>query len=130
MRPSSSIAPSLASQRLCAIGWRLSSAGRFVSGNVAFLYASDSAEYAYGEIAEQLGGERQVAHVDALVGAVDQRSGLQQRLVAVREEPVGHALGERETEVARVGEAGQDHRHHLRTGILPGFTDSRHFRLA
>ncbi len=26
-----------------------------------------------GEVAEQLGGERQVAHVDALVGAVDQR---------------------------------------------------------
>ena len=44
----------------------------------------------------------------------------QQRLVALGEEPVGHALRKRGAEVARVGEPGQDRRRRLRAGIALG----------
>ena len=42
----------------------------------------------------------------------------EQRLVALGKEAVGHALRERLAEVARVGEARQDHGHDLRTRIV------------
>src|SRR5215469_13804183 len=68
------------------------------------------------EVAVELGGEREVAHVDALVGPVHERQPVEQPLVALGEEAVGDALRERRAEVARVGEARQDDRHHLRAG--------------
>ncbi len=42
----------------------------------------------------------------------------QQRLVALREEAVRDALGERQAEVARVGEAREHHRHDLRARVV------------
>ncbi len=47
-----------------------------------------------------LGGEAEVADVDALVGAVDERGGVQERLVALGEEAVGDAVRERLPEPA------------------------------
>ena len=61
------------------------------------------------ELVEEGRGEAEVAHVDALVVGVDQRPGLVERLVALGEEAVGDAVGERGAEpAARVGERGQD----------------------
>ena len=61
------------------------------------------AENAQREIRVQLRREREIAHVDALVRSVDQRRALQQRLVALREEPVRDALweGQRGSDVSR-----------------------------
>src|SRR5262245_17423004 len=39
------------------------------------------AQQARRQVGEEVGGELQVAHVDPLVGSVDQRRGLQQRLM-------------------------------------------------
>ena len=55
----------------------------------------------------------EVAHVDSLVGPVDQRHLLVDRHVAVGEEPVGQAVGEGVAKPARVGEAGQHRGHQL-----------------
>ncbi len=76
------------------------------------------AEQLAGEIGVTAGGEAQVAHVDALVGAVDERRGLEERLVPLREEAIGDAVGEGVAEPARVREAGEDDRHGLRPRIL------------
>ena len=62
--------------------------------------------------------EGQIPDIDPLIGAVHQRHRLEQRLVALGEEAIRHTLRKRLAEVARVGEAGQDHRHHLRARIV------------
>jgi hypothetical protein len=49
-------------------------------------------------VVEEARGEAQIAHVDALIGVVHQRVDLKEPLVAHREEPVGHAVGERAAE--------------------------------
>jgi hypothetical protein len=55
--------------------------------------------------------EPEVADIDALVGVVHQRIGLEESLVAHREEAVGDALRERVAEHVGVREGGEDHRH-------------------
>jgi hypothetical protein len=62
-------------------------------------------------VVEELRGEPEIAHVDSLVGVVHQRVALEQVLMAHREEPVGHAVGERTAEPRRVRKGGQDQRH-------------------
>ena len=57
-----------------------------------------SAEQVADHVVEELRGEPQIAHVDPLVGVVHQRIALEQPLMAHREEPVGHAVGERTAE--------------------------------
>ena len=59
-----------------------------------------SAEQVADDVAVEAGREAEVADVDPLVGVVHQRRGLEQRLVALREEAVGHAVGERLAEPA------------------------------
>ncbi len=54
-----------------------------------------SAEQLDDDVAVEAGGEAEIADVDALVGVVHQGPGLQQRLMALGEEPVGDAVGER-----------------------------------
>ena len=54
-----------------------------------------NAEQFAGDVCVEASGEAEIAHVDPLVGVVDQRRCLLQRLMALREEAVGHALGER-----------------------------------
>ena len=49
---------------------------------------------------------------------VDERPGLVQRHLALREEAVGDAVGERVAERARVGEGGQHRRHDARARVL------------
>jgi MFS family permease len=62
--------------------------------------------------------EPEVAHVDALVRAVDQRRGLEHAHVPLREKAIGHALGEGVAEPARVREAREDHRNRLRARVV------------
>ncbi len=69
----------------------------------------------------------EVAHVDALVGAVHERSCLEQRLVLVREEAVRDAVGEGDAEVTRVGEAGQ---HRPARSTAPGSFVAIHASIA
>ena len=47
-----------------------------------------------GQVPVARGGEPEVADVDPLVGVMDKRPGLEQRHVALGEEPVGDAVGE------------------------------------
>ena len=77
--------------------------------------ASGSAEELAGDVGVELGREAEVADVDPLVGVVDERPGVEQGHVAVRKEPVGHAVRERLTEPSRVREPREDHRHRLGT---------------
>jgi MFS family permease len=55
---------------------------------------SSAAEQLSGDVGVEPGCEAQVAHVNPLVGAVDQGTHFQNRHVALREEPVGNAVGE------------------------------------
>ncbi len=79
-----------------------------------------SAEQPAGDVGVEGGREPEVANVDALVGVVDQWRGLEQRHVTLGEEAVRDAVGERLAEPARVGEAGQDHGHGQRAGVVLG----------
>src|SRR3984957_9425401 len=72
------------------------------------------------QIPEEFRSELQVANVDALVGGVDQRRGLEEGLVALGKETIGEALGEGGAEVARVGAAGEDDGHDLGTRVALG----------
>jgi MFS family permease len=59
-----------------------------------------SAQQLDDDVAVEAGGEAEVADVDPLVGVVHQRAGLEQRLVALGEEPVGDAVREGRTKPA------------------------------
>jgi MFS family permease len=77
--------------------------------------ASASAEGLLGDVGVEAGGEPEVAHVDALVGVVHERPGLEQVHEPLREEPVRGALRKRITKPARIREAREDHRDRLGT---------------
>ena len=66
-----------------------------------------SAEQFARDVGVEAGGVAQVAHVNSLVGIVDERRLLEQRHMPVREEPVGDALSERLPKPARIGESGE-----------------------
>jgi MFS family permease len=59
---------------------------------------SSAVEQLSGDVGIEPRCEAQVAHVNPLVGAVDQRTHVQNRHVTLREEPVGNAVGERVAE--------------------------------
>jgi hypothetical protein len=65
------------------------------------------AEQVEGEVAIEGGGVVQVPHVDPLVGVVHERRFVEQAHVAMREEAVGDAVGERLAEPPRVREPGE-----------------------
>jgi MFS family permease len=86
------------------------------------------AEELLGQIGVEAGGEAEVADVDALVGAVDERCAVEQRHVALGKEAIGDALREGFAKPARVRESRQDHRHGLGPRVVAGdpAADRRH----
>src|SRR4051812_8275325 len=75
-------------------------------------------EQVLAHVAEERRREAEVAHVDALVGRVDERPRLVEAHVTVREEAVGDAVGERVAERPRVGESRQDRGKDGGAGVL------------
>jgi MFS family permease len=68
-----------------------------------------SAQQLSRDVGVEAGSEAEIAHIDSLVRTVDERSGVEHRHVALREEPVGDAIRKRLAEPARVRETRQDH---------------------
>jgi MFS family permease len=74
-----------------------------------------SAEDLLGDVGVEASRETEIAHVDALVRVVHERTGLEQVHEPLREEPVGGAIGKRLAKPVRVREAREDHRNRLGT---------------
>src|SRR5215211_4070351 len=68
-------------------------------------------------VVEEVRGRPEIGDRDPLVGGVDQRRGLVERHLAVREEAIGDEVRERIAERPRVREAREDRRDDAGTGL-------------
>jgi MFS family permease len=77
-----------------------------------------SAEQLAGQVAVKPGGVAEVTDVDALVGVVHQRGGVEQAHVTVREEPVRGAVRKGLAKPARIREPGEQDGHGSGTRVV------------